>query len=71
VTEDDLNSIRKYRKRLLFLKNIFAMAHSRINVGNTVPINIEHIKKINDEILAYEKNLRFIEFLVKKGIIIL
>jgi hypothetical protein len=71
VIENDINTIRTYRKRLYFLKNIFAMAHSRINVGNTVPINIEHINRVNEEIAACEKNLRFIEFLVKRGITIL
>jgi len=65
----DKDILVNYRKRLFLLKRIFNIAFTQSIVGNTVQIDDESIKRVNEEISAHERNIKLLELFIAKGII--
>ncbi len=67
--ECDREILTKYRKRLVLLKRVFGIAFSQSIVGNTVQIEEDAIKRVNEEITAHEKNIKLLELFIAKGVL--
>lgn len=69
LLECDREILTNYRKRLLLIKRVFGIAFCQSIIGNTVQIDDEAIKRVNEEISAHEKNIKLLELFIAKGVI--
>jgi len=65
----DRNILLKYRKRVMFLKQVFGIAFCQSIIGNTVQFEDGVVEKAKAEIEAHERNIRVIEFFIAKGVL--